>query len=118
MTTTVSMGTTDTMGPEYGTTFYITLVFRNLTKQLYQNNDIGGKLANLLVRLLELDAVPLVVFDEDNQNMATTTLLVYFPTEISNTAILQTFAKLLTSTNDPEWVNLVEPYVSINGSVR
>ncbi len=107
VTTPNPMSTTGRV-PEYGTTFYITLTFLNLSKQSYEDNDIGGRLTDLLVQLLELDVVPLVVFDEDTAS----TILVYFPIEISSAANLQAYAEILSSTADPEWRRLVDPYVS------
>lgn len=103
VTPTVPESTTASVVPEYGTEFYITFTFHNLTEQLYHSKNIAEELAVLLTRLLDLDANPLVLFDTQ-----TASLVVYFSAESSSAAILQGYVELLATTTDQEWRNFVE----------
>ena len=91
---------------EYGTMYYITLTFQNLTQKLYHDHGIEDILEELLIELLMLDAEPLILLEGN-------TVLVYFPIQQSSLANLHMYVQLLMSTNNTEWQRLAEAYVSI-----
>lgn len=96
--------------PDYNTRTFISLTFTNLSSRQYHDHNLEERLCNLIVRLLKLDLVPLIIFE--SKHMSLSFVLVYFPSESTSMATLESYAKILGSSNDTEWTNLSSSYVS------
>jgi hypothetical protein len=101
--------TRPTMGtaPDY-TKPFISLTFTNLSMQ--QHEDFQEELLNLLLRLLELDFSPdLVIFQRNSTSM---TSIVHIHFAAGSSRSLDTYANILSTSDDREWRALSSSYVS------
>lgn len=96
--------------PDYNTLTFISLTFSSLSGRQYLDDNLEERLCNLIVRLLKLELNPLIIFESND--MSTSTVLLYFPSESTSMATLESYAKILSSSNDTEWTNLSSTYVS------
>lgn len=97
---------------EFDTTIFLHLTFTGLSREQYQADGLQEKICNLLVRLLDLDSSPSIIFDVESSKMSISVIQVYFPLNSISLATLQSYAMLLNSNDDMEWRTLANTYVS------
>lgn len=103
--------------PDYDRTLYLSLTFTALSQEQYEDNRLQEQICDLLVRLLDLDSSPSVIFDAGSSQMPTSVILVYFPSNSISIDTLESYTRILNSTDDCEWRNLSHNYVSRIASV-
>lgn len=102
-----------TVAIKYDHTLYISLTFTALTRKQYHSDNVQDTLINLIVSLLGLHDSPLIILEHQGSiNTTSSVVVVYFPSESTSTAILQSYAELLTFTDKAEWTNFKQCYVS------
>lgn len=102
-----------THGPElFDYTVYLKFTFSSLTLNQYRENSIEKQISDLLITLLGLNSAPSVVYDSESSHMLTSNILVYFPIN-TTVAMLESYVRILNSTDNNAWRILSEDYVSI-----